>query len=181
MRRISVIGCSGSGKSTLSAQLSELLGAPHIELDSLFHQPGWTETPRDEFRAALSARMARDAWIVDGNYESRARDLVWGAADTVVWLDLPLTVVMRQVIRRTFGRLRRREVLWNGNRERWWNLIHPWPANNIILWSFTNYPRVRKRSTKAMSDPKCERLVFVRLRSRHEVDAFLDQVRQSRG
>jgi adenylate kinase family enzyme len=181
MRRISVTGSSGSGKSTLSQQLSELLGAEHIELDALHHLPGWQPRPTDEFQGELSALIAADAWIVDGNYETNSRPLVWRAADTVVWLDLPLRVVMRQVIGRTLRRLWHREVLWNGNRERWWNLIDPRPAENVSLWALTRYARKRESMTAAMSDPQWEHLAFVRLRSRDEVRAFVDQVRQSRG
>jgi adenylate kinase family enzyme len=41
MQRVSVVGSSGSGKTTLAAQIARCLGAPHLELDSVFHQPGW--------------------------------------------------------------------------------------------------------------------------------------------
>jgi len=181
MRRISITGSSGSGKSTLSRQLAELLGAEHIELDAINHLPGWTPRPTEEFQAELSERIAADSWIVDGNYETHSRPLVWPAADTVVWLDLPLGVVMRQVIGRTLRRLWQREVLWNGNRERWWNLIDPRPAENVSLWALTRYARKRASMTAAMGDPKWERIRFVRLRSRDEIAAFVDQVRQSRG
>jgi len=181
MRRISITGSSGSGKSTLARELSEVLGTVHVELDALHHQPGWTPRPSDEFQADLAERIAGDAWIVDGNYTTLSRPLVWAAVDTVIWLDLPLRVVMRQVIGRTFGRLWDREVLWNGNRERWWNMIDPRPAENVILWAFTRHARKRASMTAAMSDPRWAHIDFVQLRSRGDVAAWLDQVRQSRG
>ena len=41
MRRVSVVGCPGTGKSTLGRQLAGVLGVPFVELDAIFHLPGW--------------------------------------------------------------------------------------------------------------------------------------------
>jgi adenylate kinase family enzyme len=76
-----VVGNSGSGKSTLAAGLAARLGAPFVELDSIFHQPGWTELPRDEFRARVGALAAGEEWVIDGNYTA-VRDLVWARPST---------------------------------------------------------------------------------------------------
>ena len=50
MRRVSVVGISGAGKTTLARRLAPALDVPHVELDAIFHQPGWTELPVEEFR-----------------------------------------------------------------------------------------------------------------------------------
>lgn len=84
-----MVGNSGSGKSTLGAALAARLGVPYVELDSIFHQPGWAELPRHEFRARVGALVGGDTWVIDGNYTA-VRDLVWARADTVVWIDLPV-------------------------------------------------------------------------------------------
>ena len=89
VRRVSVVGNSGSGKSTLASALAEHLEVPWIELDSIYHQPGWIPLPAPDFRARVEAAAAGDAWVIDGNYTA-VRDLVWARADTVVWLDLRL-------------------------------------------------------------------------------------------
>ena len=70
------MGNSGSGKTTLAAQIAAGLGVPHLELDSVFHQPGWTELPLEEFRAKVGEVVATDRWVVDGNYTA-VQDLVW--------------------------------------------------------------------------------------------------------
>ncbi len=123
---MSVVGNSGSGKSTLARALAAELGVAHIELDAIYHQPGWQPLPAADFRARVDAATATGGWVVDGNY-SAVRDLIWARADTVVWLDLPRHAVMRQVIWRTLRRAMLRAELWNGNRERWRNLVRPRP------------------------------------------------------
>jgi predicted kinase len=94
---VSVVGNSGSGKSTMAAALARRLGVPHVELDGLKDQPGWTELPRDEFAARVRTTIAGDGWVIDGNY-SDVRDEIWQRADTVVWLDPHRAVVMRQIV-----------------------------------------------------------------------------------
>ena len=89
MQRVSVVGTSGSGKSTLGAALAKRLGTEFLELDSVFHQPGWVPLPDEEFRRRVGDAVAGERWVVDGNYSSKVRDIVWARADTVVWLDLP--------------------------------------------------------------------------------------------
>jgi ABC-type glutathione transport system ATPase component len=48
VRRVSVVGTSGAGKSTLSRALADALDADILELDSVFHQPGWVPLPHEE-------------------------------------------------------------------------------------------------------------------------------------
>ncbi len=85
-RKIVVIGSTGSGKTTLALRISEQLQIPHIELDALYWGPNWTETPQDIFREKVAVALAGDEWVVDGNY-TKTYDIVWGRADTIIWLD----------------------------------------------------------------------------------------------
>ena len=172
MHRVSVVGNSGSGKSTLAATLAAHLDAPWIELDSIYHQPGWTPLPGPDFRGRVEALAAGDAWVIDGNYTA-VRDLVWQRADTVVWIDLPRPLVMHRIIARTLRRAVRRQELWNGNREPWSNWLTLDPERSIIMWSWTQHAKYRVRYAEAMADPALAHLTFIRLRSPAEVRAFL--------
>ena len=107
--RIAVHGASGSGKTTLATALAARLGVARTELDALFHQPGWTARPVDEFRAEVAARAAGPGWVIDGNYRT-VRDLVWARAQLIVILDLPRWRVMAQLLRRTVTRSARRAI-----------------------------------------------------------------------
>jgi adenylate kinase family enzyme len=179
MRRICIVGNSGSGKTTLAAELSAALAVPHLELDSVFHQPGWLPLPADEFRAAVSAFAAGEAWIIDGNY-SAVRDVAWSRADTVVWLDPPRWRALRQLVWRTLRRIGSGAELWNGNREPWSNLFRLHPDKSVIAWAWTQHRVVRERYLQAQADPANAHLEFFRLRSRDEVAAFVSRSRGRR-
>lgn len=113
-RRVLVAGLSGSGKTTLAARLADVLGVPHVELDSLHHGPGWA--PRPTFLDEVRGLAEADAWVTEWQY-TPARPILAERADTLVWLDLPFRVSLARVVRRTLRRRIRREVLWNGNVE----------------------------------------------------------------
>jgi adenylate kinase family enzyme len=118
LRRVAVIAsASGNGKTTLGRALAARLGVPFVELDSLVHGPDWAETPDEELRAIVEPIVHSDGWVVDGTYRTKIGNLVLDAADTIVWLDLPVHVWAPRLLRRTFRRLTGRERLWNDNRE----------------------------------------------------------------
>ena len=175
MRRVSVVGNSGSGKTTLARALARRLAVPHLELDAVVHQPGWTELPEGEFRRRVADFVSQSAWVVDGNY-SVVRDLVWGRADTVVWLDHSRRLVMWRVTRRTVGRLLLRRELWNGNREPWSNLFSRDPQRSILAWAWTNHWKYRQRYLQASQDPRYERLQFVAIRTEADVRQLLEAI-----
>jgi adenylate kinase family enzyme len=139
VRRVSVVGTSGAGKSTLAAALARELDAEFLELDSVFHQPGWVPLPREDFRRRVAAAVAGERWVIDGNYTSQVKDLVWARADTVVWLDLPRRTVMRRVIWRSLWRAAKRTELWNGNRERWRNFFSVDKEESVIAWAWQTH------------------------------------------
>lgn len=174
VRRVSVVGNSGSGKSTLAARIAECIGAPYVEIDALHHLPGWVERDRAELSAEIEHLTAADRWVVDGNYRSVVVEgPVWERADTVVWLALPRSVVMRQIVPRTVRRVVTRQKLWNGNRETLANLTRWDPEENIIRWAWVSHAKYEARYTAAAADPRFAHLRFVVLRSHAEADAWL--------
>ncbi len=105
--RILILGRTGSGKTTLARELAQALDVPHVELDSLFFGPNFTTVPLDVLRERTSAAIAGERWVTDGNKRA-VRDLVWPQADTIVWLDYPITVSLWRLGKRA---LRRTSVL----------------------------------------------------------------------
>jgi adenylate kinase family enzyme len=174
MQRISIVGSSGSGKTSLARIISERLGIPHLELDAVNHQPDWKPLPHEEFQAAVRPLVAEVAWVIDGNYRSTGvQDIVWGRADTVIWLDLPRWTTIRRVTARSIKRSATREELWNGNREQWTNLIHPNPEINIVMWTWTRYAQTRTRYESDSESDERGNVHWIRLRSQREIDEFV--------
>jgi adenylate kinase family enzyme len=173
VQRVSVVGTSGAGKSTLSRALAERLGAGFLELDSVFHQPDWVPLATEEFRERVAAVAAGERWVIDGNYTSKVRDLVWARADTVVWLDLPRRTVMRRIIWRSLSRVAGRTELWNGNPEHWRNLFARNKEESIIVWAWQTHAATRAKLEAAMADPENGHLRFVRLKNPAAARRFL--------
>jgi len=173
VERINVVGTSGSGKTTFAQKLSAELDLSPLELDAVYHQPNWEPLPTEEFRRIVEEFTAYDSWIVDGNY-SMARDITWGRADTVIFLDLPRWAVMLQLIPRTLGRATRKEELWNGNRENFKYLLTR-TDENILWWAWKTHARNREKYRAAFSDPKWSHIEFIRLTTKAQISGFQPQ------
>lgn len=167
-----MVGNSGSGKTTLAAAIGAALNVPHLELDAVFHQPNWQPLETGLFRAQVAGFVAADGWVVDGNY-SAVQDLVWQRADTVVWIDLPRRVVMRQLVSRTLRRMIARQELWNGNTESWRYLFCLDPERSIVVWAWTAHRKYVQRYAEAQRDPANRHLTFVRVPDRAAADRLV--------
>jgi len=162
-----VATASCSGKTTLGRELSRRLDVQFVELDSLVHGPNWTEIPDDELRALVEPIVASDAWVIDGGYWGKIGDLVLRNADVVVWLDLPVRIWLPRLVRRTVGRVIRREELWNGNRETVRNVI--FSRDSLLWYALRNHPRHRRVYPERLAHYN-----VVRLRSPREVERWLE-------
>ena len=170
LRRIVLKGTSGAGKTTLGAELARRLGVPWIELDGLHHRENWSVEPIEVFRARVRAAMAEapDGWVIDGNYDTKLGDTVVREADTIVWLDLPLSLKLYRAVRRTVSHIRNDVELWNGIREDWRNCF----ASRDSLFPYLIGAHRRHRRdwpARFAGDPR-----VVRLRSDREVRAWLE-------
>lgn len=170
-RRISVVGCSGAGKTTLSRRLARQLGYRHIELDALYHQPGWQPLSTEQFQQGVAEVTQGDGWVVEGNY-SAVRPQILAQADMVIWLDLPRASVMTQLMARTLKRVVLCQQLWNGNRERWTNLFSLKPERSILMWAWTRHATYRQCYSDEMRNAPVQRR-YLRLDSRRAIDDFL--------
>ncbi len=165
-RRIALAGSTSSGKTTLGRRLAAITGAPHIELDALYHGPNWVPLP--DFRERVDEATGCDAWITDGNYAG-VRDLTWARADLIVWLDYSLSRVLWRLTERTFRRWWRREELWNGNRETLRN--HFLTKESLYLWAIQTHRRHRREYPQHFAGYPGVRVV--RLRTPRELERWL--------
>jgi adenylate kinase family enzyme len=175
VRRVSVVGSSGSGKTTLGRRLAEQLDVPFFELDAIHHLANWEPIDPQEFDRRLDEVSSGHAWVIDGDDSAAVAGSVWRRADTIVWIDLPRWIVMRQVVGRTVGRIARRAELWNGNRESARSLFRWDPDHSIVRWAWTTHGAVQERYRRLLVDSENE-FDVVRLRSRAEIDEWLSAV-----
>lgn len=168
--RISVVGTTGSGKTSLARRLSAILCLPHVELDALYWEADWTPAPRDLFRRRVARSLGGERWVVDGNY-SKVRDIVWARADTVVWLDYSLPVILGRLLWRTLRRVISKEELWSGNRE---NVKSLFGRDSILLWALKTYARRRQEYPALLSSSEYHHLFAVRLCSPRQTAAWLE-------
>lgn len=160
---------NGGGKTTLASRLARLKGVPHIELDALNWEPGWQEAPLEVFRERVGGAVASEEWVVDGNY-SKARDLIWPRAETVIWLDYPLRIVAWRTLARALRRIRSGEELWGtGNRETIRNIF--FSRDSVLWWKIKSHHRRRKDYARLLAD-EWPQLDVVRLRSPVETEGW---------
>jgi adenylate kinase family enzyme len=165
-RRILITGPSGAGKSTLREAISATLGIPTVEIDSLYHGPGWTERP--SFVADVDEFSSGPAWVIELQY-SQVKSLLLSRADALIWLDHSRWTVTQRIVRRTLRRRLRRIELWNGNFEPSLRTIFTDP-DHIIRWSWRTQ-NLRAREALAVADQVDGPLV-VRLVGQAEVEAW---------
>ncbi|MDZ7785570.1 MAG: AAA family ATPase [Candidatus Saccharibacteria bacterium] len=130
MKRVAIIGAPGSGKSTFARELAEKTGLPLIHLDFYYHQ---TDKNYYENKEAWFARVkkiiARDEWIMDGNYSTTIPERL-ARADIIIYFDLPRWLTMYRVLKRRveFGGQKKRQDMPDDWREKldWAFLKHVW-------------------------------------------------------
>ena len=95
-KRVAVIGCPGGGKSTFSRALRDRVGLPLYHLDAIYWRDDRTHLSREEFYPLMQKIIAREEWIMDGNYNST---LEWriSACDLLIFLDYPAEVCLEGV------------------------------------------------------------------------------------
>ena len=168
MNRVIVIGSGGAGKSTLAPQIGEILGLPVIHLDREFWRPNWMATPEDEWIERVRELVARERWVMDGNFGG-TMDIRIAACDTVVYLDFPRILCTYRVLKRwiTYRRGTRPDM-GEGCPEKFDLEFLDW------VWNFSARSRQRIETRLAASlDGKR----LYRLTSPKEVDRFVAELK----
>jgi adenylate kinase family enzyme len=148
---------------------------PHVELDALNWGPNWTMVPVEVFRERVARAIEGDGWVIDGNYAGRgARDLVWPRADTVIWLDPPLTTIFARLFERAVRRIRSGEELWpgTGNRETFRNQFLS--RDTLFWWALKTHHRRRRELPVILARPEYEHLFVHRFRRAVEAEVWLE-------
>lgn len=165
MQRVLIIGPCGSGKSTLARELGPKLGLTVFHMDQLNWKTGWVESSKDEIRERLSAILAMDRWLIDGNYGGTLEPRL-KRADTIVYLDYPIRLCVGRLLRRIWTyRGRTRPDMTEGCPERF-DLPFLF---YLIRWN--SGPRLRTEAKLKGHEGK-----VIRMKSPQELDRWMDSL-----
>ena len=173
--RVAVIGCSCSGKTTFARRLAGAVGSSFIELDAVHWLPNWVERDNDEFREIMTEAVKEDLWVTDGNY-SQARNIIWGRATAVVWLNYSFPLVWRRALTRTVGRSLTRRTLWSGNRESLKKALLS--KDSILLWVLQTYHARRKRCRAVFDAKEYGHIQYMEFNKSRDADKFLKDLEE---
>ena len=152
----------------LATSLAAKLQIPHAELDNLHWLPDWQERGEAEFRELVDIATQQPAWVIDGAY-SVVRDLVWGRADVIVWLNYSFATTAWQLIRRTIRRNMQKVPCCNGNFE---SVKLSLSRDSILLWLLKTYAKNRRTFPLALK--QYSNAQHVVLRSPPETSRWLE-------
>jgi adenylate kinase family enzyme len=171
MKRVAVFGNAGAGKSTLAKRLAEATGLPLYPLDRVQFRTGGDPVPHDGYLRVHADILKREEWVIDGYGCTPSAWERFAAADTLVYLDLPMFTQWRWVTKRFIKGL----------------FVNPegWPEKSPLWSSTLNGYRVLRLCERHLA-PKYRQLVLDsaaikqvhHLRSPAEIRAFLDEVKK---
>ncbi len=116
-KRILVIGSPGAGKSTFSKELSRITNIDLYHMDRIYWLPGWNPVDGVEFKKRLGEVLSKEAWIIDGNYQSSLQERL-ANANTVIYLDFRRYICLYRSVKRTFFSTAERSDITEGCEEK---------------------------------------------------------------
>lgn len=181
MRRVAVFGNAGGGKSTLARNLAAITGLPlhvidHIQFEGRYRPdaPDGGKLSREAYLKLHADLIREDRWIIDG-FESVA--LAWerfAAADTLVYVDLPVATHYWFVTKRLVKGVFRNPPGWPENSPVWESTLDSYRVIGRCHRLLT--PKYRQYVAEAAASKRVHHL-----KSPGEMRAFLDAVRQEAG
>lgn len=162
MKKILILGSGGAGKSTFSKKLAKKLNLELIHLDHHYWKPNWKKTPKEEWGKEIEKLCQKEAWIMDGNYQSTLNIRI-PTADTIILLNTPPLVCLWRILKRRITKGKR--IVAPGCPERitlgfiWW-----------ILWL---YPKHKLPETLEILKKHKNKKVFI-LKTTQNKEKFLE-------
>jgi adenylate kinase family enzyme len=179
MEKVAVFGNAGAGKSTLAKRLAAITGLPLYPLDTIQFRAGryrpeekdGGKDPREEYLKIHADLLKQDRWIIDG-YDSVASACErFDAADTLVYIDLPLLTHYWWITKRLLKGLFRNPEGWPENSPVWSSTLDGYRVVRLCHRHLT--PKYRQLVATASSDKRVHNL-----RSPSEIRSFLEAVKK---
>jgi adenylate kinase family enzyme len=177
MKKVAVFGNAGGGKSTLSRRLAEITGLPLYTLD-IIQFPGGRYRPNERDGGKVSPEeylnihtdiLAQDQWIIDGYGSVASAWERFAAADTLVYIDLPLPTHYWGVTTRLTAGLLRNPKGWAEHSPVWESTVDSYRVVWLCHRRLT--PTYRQLVAEAAATKRVHHL-----RSRKSIKDFLHAV-----
>lgn len=141
MQKVAVFGNAGGGKSTLSFRLAELTGLPLYVLDKMQYLAGGIRVVPEVYQRSHQQVIESERWIVDGFGDMETLWKRLAAADTLVYIDLPIALHCWWVTKRLLTGYVRPPAGWPDKSPIWKSSMQSYRA----LWLCHRYltPRYR--------------------------------------
>ena len=164
MKKIAIIGSGGAGKSTFARQISNKLNIEVYHLDAILWKPNWVATSKHEQQEIQRNLVAKESWIIDGNYGGTL-DIRVNAADTVIFLDIHRVICVYRAIKRVLRyRNKTRPDMREGCEEKF--------DLDFLKWIW-DYPKEKRPSILKMLDEVSKEKNVIILCSPKEVGYFI--------
>ena len=163
MRKVAVFGNAGGGKSTLARGLAEVTGLPLHVIDMMqfqgHYRPDETnggKITHEEYLKVHADLISRDRWIIDGFELVASAWERFAAADTLVYVDLPVLTHYRFVTKRLLKGLFRNPPGWPENSPLWSSTLDSyrviWRCHRLLT------PKYRQLVAEASSSKRVHHL-----------------------
>lgn len=163
MKKIIIIGSGGAGKSAFAKRLGEATKIPVLHLDKLYWKPNWQESAKEDWENFLETELAKDAWIMDGNFGGTL-ELRLKYCDTAIFLDLPRTVCVYRALKRWIK-------YYGTNRPDMTEGCNEKIDLEFLGWIW-NFPTIKKPKIEEKLRAFEKEKQIIRLRSQKEVEKF---------
>lgn len=171
MKKVAVFGNAGGGKSTLARHLAGLTGLPLYSLDAIQYRTGGGEVPHEDYLKAHTDLLSHAEWIIDGFGSVASAWERFPAADTLIYVDLPLITHYRWVTKRLIKGPFVNPEGWPENSPMWSSTINSYR----VLWLCHRHltPKYRQLVTEATPSKHVHHL-----KSPAQIGAFLQAVKR---
>jgi adenylate kinase family enzyme len=169
MKRVAVFGNAGGGKSTLARRLAKLTRLPLYPLDLIQFKAGGGKVPHEQYLNAHADLIGRDAWIIDGFGCVASTWARFAAADTLIYLDLPLSTHYWWVTKRLVKGVFVAPEGWPENSPMWSSTLDSWRVVGLCERHLA--PKYRELVAHASPSKRVHHLKSV-----SQIRGFLDTV-----
>ena len=153
---MAVFGNAGGGKSTLARRLAKLTGLPLYVVDMMQFAAGGSKVPHEQFLQAHANVLRRDEWIIDGFGSEATAWERFAAADTLIYLDLPLRIHYGWVTKRLIKGLFANPKGWPENSPLWSSTFSSYRVIPLCHRSLT--PKYRQLVAQAAASKEVHHL-----------------------